>query len=402
MSPSRFRSGPFVALSFASLVYFVAEGMTLPVLPVYVAGPLGSGDVALGLVFGAFSVTALLFRPAVGSFADRRGRRPLLIGGAILLIVTMLGHLLATTVELLIVMRLLLGASEAAFFVAALTMSSDMADEGRRGEALSLISLSLYAGVAIGPFIGEAVLGEDRFWAVWIASAALAVVAVLAAFRVPETRPGPVPEADQPAPTPGRYRFIHPAGIVPGLIVLAGTWGMAGFFAFAKPYGEGMGMDAVAPLFLLYAGIVIAIRAVVPWAPDRFGGRRLAAVALVAIMAGMAVMGLAVSPIGLYVGTAVMALGVAFLPPAVLTMAQIGIPDLERGTLFGTTSAFIEVGFGVAPVVLGVISSRAGYPEAFLLSAAVGGIGLLLLLVANDRGRAYESPSARNASTSSS
>ena len=287
-------TGPFLALSAASLIYFVAEGMTLPVLPVYVAGPLGSGDVALGLVFGAFSVTALALRPFVGSFADRRGRRPVLIGGAILLVVTMLGHLVATSVELLIVMRLLLGASEAAFFVAALTMSSDLAEEGRRGEALSLISVSLYAGVAIGPFIGEAVLGEDRFWAVWIAAAALAGVAALAALRVPETRP--VAAAGSAPPAPGRYRFIHPAGIVPGLIVLAGTWGMAGFFVFAKPYGEEMGMPAVAPLFLLYAGIVIAIRAVAPWAPDRLGGRRLGAAALVAIMVGLTVMGLVVSP----------------------------------------------------------------------------------------------------------
>jgi MFS family permease len=386
-------TGPFLALSAASLIYFVAEGMTIPVLPVYVAGPLGSGDVALGLVFGAFSVTALALRPFVGSFADRRGRRPVLIG-AVLLVVTMLGHLVATSVELLIVMRLLLGASEAAFFVAALTMSSDLAEEGRRGEALSLISVSLYAGVAIGPFIGEAVLGADRFWAIWVAAAALAGVAALAALRVPETRP--VATVGSAPPAPGRYRFIHPAGIVPGLIVLAGTWGMAGFFVFAKPYGEEMGMPAVAPLFLLYAGIVIAIRAVAPWAPDRFGGRRLGAAALVAIMAGLAVMGLVVSPVGLYVGTAVMALGVAFLPPAILTMAQVGVPDLERGVLFGTTSAFIEVGFGVGPVMLGVVAASSGYPITFLVSAAIGALGLLLLGLSARQAR---SPSARNAST---
>ncbi len=390
-------TGPFLALSAASLIYFVAEGMTLPVLPVFVAGPLASGDVSLGLVFGAFSVTALALRPFVGQFADRRGRRPVLIGGAFLLVVTMLGHLLATSVELLIVMRLLLGASEAAFFVAALTMSSDLAEEGRRGEALSLISVSLYAGVAIGPFIGEAVLGEDRFWAVWIAAAALAGLAALAALRVPETRP--VAAAGSAPPAPGRYRFIHPAGIVPGLIVLAGTWGMAGFFVFAKPYGEEMGMPAVAPLFLLYAGIVIAIRAVAPWAPDRLGGRRLGAAALVAIMVGLAVMGLVVSPLGLYIGTAVMAVGVAFLPPAILTMAQVGVPDLERGVLFGTTSAFIEVGFGVGPVLLGLVAAASGYPMTFLVSAAIGTVGLLLLA---GSARRYPSPSARKASTSSS
>jgi MFS family permease len=371
-------TGPFLALAGASLVYFIADGLTLPIYPAFVGGPLAGDEAALGIVFGAFSVTALLLRPWAGTFADRRGRRPLLIGGAVVLVIAMLGHLAATTVELLIVMRLLLGASEAAFFVAAFTMATDLADEDRRGEALSLVSLSLYAGIAIGPFIGEAVLGEDRFALAWVAAAGLAVAATVLALRVPETRPGP-PPGDLAQPSSHRYRFIHPAGIVPGLIVLAGTWGMAGFFVFAKPYGEGLGLPAVAPLFLLYAGIVIAIRAVMPWAPDRFGGRRLGMAALVAIIAGLTMMGLLRSPVGLYLGTAVMALGVAFLPPAILTMAQVGVPALERGTLIGTASAFIDLGFGVAPVVLGVVARGSGYPMTFLVSAVIGSLGLALL-----------------------
>jgi MFS family permease len=371
-------TGPFLALAGASLVYFIADGLTLPIYPVFVGGPLAGDDAALGVVFGAFSVTALLLRPWAGSFADRRGRRPLLIGGAVVLVVAMLGHLAATTVELLIVMRLLLGASEAAFFVAAFTMASDLADEDRRGEALSLVSLSLYAGIAIGPLIGEAVLGEDRFALAWIAAAGLAVAATVVALRVPETRPAPEPGSVTQPPSHG-YRFIHPGGIVPGLIVLAGTWGMAGFFVFAKPYGEGLGLPAVAPLFLLYAGIVIAIRAVMPWAPDRFGGRRLGMAALVAIITGLTVMGLVSSPVGLYLGTAIMALGVAFLPPAILTMAQAGVPALERGTLIGTASAFIDLGFGAAPVILGVVAGGSGYPMTFLVSAVIGALGLALL-----------------------
>ena len=182
-------TGPFLAVAAASLVYFIADGMTLPIYPVFVAGPLGGDDAALGLVFGAFSVSALLLRPFSGRFADKRGRRPLLVGGAVLLVISMLGHIVASTVELLIVMRLLLGASEAAFFVAAFTMAADLTPEDRRGEAISLISLSLYAGIAIGPIIGELVLGEDRFALAWATAAALAVVAVIIGLRVPETRP---------------------------------------------------------------------------------------------------------------------------------------------------------------------------------------------------------------------
>jgi MFS family permease len=371
-------AGPFLAIAAASLVYFVADGLTLPIYPVFVTGPLGGDAAALGLVFGAFSVTALILRPWSGTFADKRGRRPLLLGGAVLLVVAMLGHLLATSVELLIVMRLVMGVSEAAFFVAAFTMAADLTPEDRRGEALSLISLSLYAGIAIGPFIGELVLGEDRFAFAWLTAAGLGLAAALICLRVPETRP--LEGSAEGLGQPGRYRIIHPKGILPGLIVLAGTWGMSGLFVFAKPYGEELGLTGVAPLFLLYAGIVILIRATMPWAPDRFGGRRLAGAALVLIIAGLAIMGAVGTPLGLYAGTTVMALGVAFFPPAVLTMAQAGIPALERGTLIGTTSAFIDLGFGIAPVTLGLVANGAGYPVTFLVSAVIAGAGLVLLV----------------------
>lgn len=374
-------TGPFLGVAAASLIYFIADGLTLPIYPAFVLGPLEGDEAALGLVFGAFSISALLLRPFSGRFADKRGRRPLLIGGAVLLVISMLGHIAASSVELLLVMRLLLGASEAAFFVAAFTMAADLSPEDRRGEAISLISLSLYAGIAIGPIIGELVLGEDRFALAWAASAALAAVAVVIGLRVPETRPTEGIGSGQP----GRYRFLHPAGILPGFIVLAGTWGMAGFFVFAKPYGESLGLGGVGPLFLLYAGIVIAIRALMPWAPDRFGGRRLGGAALVLIIGGLVVMGVASSPIGLYVGTTVMALGVAFFPPAILTMAQAGVPALERGTLIGTASAFIDLGFGVAPISLGLVATSVGYPVTFLVSAGIAGLGLALLSLARRR-----------------
>ena len=71
----------FVLISLATLAYFVAVGVVLPVLPLYVRGPLGGGDVSVGVTVGAFSVTALLVRPWAGRLADRRGRRlPMLIG----------------------------------------------------------------------------------------------------------------------------------------------------------------------------------------------------------------------------------------------------------------------------------------------------------------------------------
>jgi MFS family permease len=53
----------------------------------------------------------------------------------------------------------------------------------------------------------------------------------------------------------------------------------------------------------------------------------------------------------------------------------------ERGTVTGTVTLFLDLAFGIAPVILGVLANRAGYAPTFVLSAALAAIGAGLLLV---------------------
>jgi MFS family permease len=371
----------FLAISLASLTYFIADGITIPILQKFVVGPLDGDRVAVGIAYGAFSLTALVLRPLAGGFSDRRGRRPLIVGGAALFAVGVLGHLVATTIPILLVMRLVMGAGEAFVFVGVLSAVSDLAPEGRRGEAISYFSLSLYLGVGIGPFIGEALLGQDRFAAVWIAAAAMAGVAALFGLRAPETRPAGSSAAGSftAEPLRGWRSIVHPGGILPGLVLLASTTGMGGFFAFGKLYADSLGMEGAGPVFATLAVIVIVFRSLMPWMPDRLGARRAASIALTFNTAGMVIIGLWTDPAGFYAGTAVFAFGVCFAFPALSTLTTLSVPPAERGAALGTFSAFLDLAFGAAPVLLGFVAQAAGFGAVYLASAAVAAAGLLLL-----------------------
>ena len=74
----------FIALTLSELAYFTAAGLIIAITPFFVIGPLGSDEAGLGLAAAAFSVTTLVLRPYAGRLSDRRGRRPLLVGGAFL------------------------------------------------------------------------------------------------------------------------------------------------------------------------------------------------------------------------------------------------------------------------------------------------------------------------------
>src|SRR5215213_7125741 len=108
----------FIALTLSDLAYFMGAGALIGVTPLFVTGPLGSGAVGVGVAVGAFSVTTLLLRPLAGRWTDRHGRRPLLIAGAFLFAVLVMGHLFVADLGWLVVLRLLLGVAEALYFVA--------------------------------------------------------------------------------------------------------------------------------------------------------------------------------------------------------------------------------------------------------------------------------------------
>jgi MFS family permease len=381
--PGRLYTLPFIAIFAATLAFFTSSGVFLPTTPRFTVGPLGGDDAAVGLVLGSFSVSSILLKPFAGRLADRRGRRLLLIAGSIAMVIASFGHLVALTIPLLIVMRLLLGAAEAMFFVAAMAAITDLAPEHRRGEAISLISIALYLGVAIGPVIGELLQASVGFDSAWIAAGILAVVAVALSWFAPETLP-----RESRAVAGGRVAWLHPRGIEPGLLVLCGAWGMGAYFAFLPLLGDELGLDGVSGYLAAFAIIVVGLRIVGARLPDRLGPGRLSGTALTFTATGLVIAGLAPSEVGLWAGTAVFAVGVAFTFPAIVALAVLGIPPEERGAVTGTTSLFIDVAFGLSPALLGLLAGVAGYPSTFLVSAAFAAAGAAWLLIRRSGSRA--------------
>jgi MFS family permease len=368
----------FVVLGCAGLAYFFADGLLVPAVPRYASGPLSGGDVAVGLAVGFFSLSALVLRPWAGRLADRRGRAIAMVGGGIVFAVSVAAYGLADTIGWLIVLRLLTGVGEAFFFVGALTAMSDLAPAERRGEALSLFSLSLYAGLAVGPPVGEAVVGAVGFTPVWLLATASAILAVLLTLRVGDTRDPAAVEAGRTVPQESRFRLIHPAAVGPGLLLLALIWGMAGFLAFVPLYALDLGLPGAGFLLFGFAGIVIVIRSAGARIPDRLGATRSVRLSLLCATIGLATAGSWQTVPGLVAGTAVLGVGVAFGTPAIMMLALQRAPASERGAVMGTVSMSLDLALGLGPASFGLVAAGSERGSGFLAAALVAGAGLAL------------------------
>lgn len=364
---------PFVLNWTATFCLLLSIGTLLPVLPLYAKGSLGQTGVGIGLAVAMASPTAFLFQPLAGRLGDRRGRRLLIVGGGLVAAIAIASYTSADSLGLLVALRLLTGVGEAFIFVGTATVVNDLAPDERRGEALSLYSLAVWGGLAVGPLLGELVLGEDRYDAVWLTAAACALLGGVVGLAIPETRPAA-------ARAPGRRGgLVSRAAVLPGLALAASMIGFAGFASFVPLYAREIGLDGAGAVFALNAAVVVAIRSLGRRIPDRAGPKRTATLALVLVAAGFATVAALDSPLGLYAGTAVLAVGQALLFPALMTLAVSAASVAERSAVVGSFSAFADLGFAVGAISLGAVESGVGVTGVFAVAACVAAIGLLPL-----------------------
>jgi MFS family permease len=364
-------SSTFLLIVAATLATFTAVGAVVPVLPRYVEGPLGGGAVAIGFVVGAFFMATLLARPFAGRLGDERGRKLVIVGGAAVMAAAIAAFPLASNIVVLAVLRFIQGAGEAAFYVGAATAVTDLVPASRRGQAVSYFSGSLYAGIALGPLLGEWARGDGSYGRVWALAAGLGAVGAVLGLGLRE--------APRPAATGARARLVHPAALMPGSAFGLGTFGYAAFAAFMPLYAPSLGLEGSAPVFGLYAGLTLVGRLLGARIPDRLGPSTTARAGLVTMAAGMAILGVWHAVPGLWVGTVVFALGNAFMFPAVLSLALDAAPEGERASVVGTVVAFFDLGQGAGALLLGPLVAVSGYTGPFLAGAlaAIAGLGLL-------------------------
>ena len=359
----RLLTAAFVRLTLADVAYFTATGVAIYTLPLWVTGPIGADKSGAGLAFGAFAVSALILRPVAGRLADTRGRRPLLVGGALISAVGMLGTAYADNLVLVVLLRLLLGVAEAAFFVASIAALADLAPPSRMGEATSYNSLGLYLGLAFGPPLAEMLVRTAGFSAAWYGAAALSLIAAVAAAGIKNLRSG--------VATGGRIRLIYWKAVPPALGFFASVVAMGALFAFGALQANAVGlMPASTPLFV-YGLVVVAGRLSLARFLDRLPALMLGAAALVIIAGGLMIMAFWSTPLGMVLGAAVFATGVTLSTPAFFSAIFATAQPSERGAASGTASVFLDLAMGGGPMLLGLAAQAGGIPFAFGLAAAV-------------------------------
>lgn len=365
----------------ATFVCFLGIGASLTVLPRYVKGPIGAGDVAVGVVVGAFALAAIVGRPVGGRLADAHGRRRILVIGLLISAVASAMYLLPLGVAGLVAARLVLGLGDGWVFTAGATWVVDLAPEERRGQAIGLFGLAIWGGLTVGPLAGELLLSALSYEGVWLFCALTPVLGALIAARVPEVHVAP------PARAPGAARppLVPRPVVEPGIALLLANVGYGTMAGFVVLHLAAQGVAGGATIFTAFAAAVVLVRLGFSTLPDRLGPRRTAAAAGVAEALGLALLAAAQSfPVAL-AGAIVMGAGFSLLFPSLALIAVDRVGPERRGAALGAFTAFFDAGVGIGAPLAGAIAAVAGYPAAFWAASAAAALGVVTSLVSSGR-----------------
>jgi MFS family permease len=375
---------PFVLVTTATLALFVYIGVMVPLIPRLIEEQLGGNEIDIGLNLAIFSIAAVLIRPKLGRFAERHGLRYTMICGALLAAAATAACTFIDSRWGLLPLRAMQGIGEASLFVGAATAISDLAPAGRGAEAASYFSVAVFGGLGIGPVISETVIGKDRFdAALWVAAGFALLASALALLTPPGLRHHAADGGD-------RGPRFHRAAIPTGLVLALGVGGFVTFTAFMPDYSITVGLSGSKWVFATYAGVCLLIRVVAAKVPDRIGHARAVSIAMTFSAVGLAMLFVWAHPLGVFISSIIVAIGVSFNYPSLMAMTVNAVPERERVRAISTFTMFFEIGTASGALLFGTLADFTTKRTAFLGGAGFCVLGLIVLWkVAVPRSRTY-------------
>jgi MFS family permease len=351
----------FAGIFIVTNLGLLAVGATLAVLPDYVKDDLNGSDLEVGIVSGAFALTGIVCRPIAGKLADTRGRKPTVIGGALLAAMAGALYFVPAGIPGLIVARLFLGAGEGTVFTAGSAWNVDMAPQERRGRMIGLYGLAIWTGLTLGPPIGVLLEHAGGVNLVWAFAAGAPLLGAAIAARLPEQY--------EPTEASRRGPFISREALGPGVTFALSVFGFAAVAAFIVLSLDERGIGHGPEVFSVFAATVVATRLLAGGLPDRIGAARCAAGAASVETLGLILLGAAEELAVVIAGAIAMGAAFSLLFPSLSLVAVNRVGPERRGHAMGTFTAAFDLGMLVGSPIVGAAAALGGYSAAFYVAA---------------------------------
>ncbi len=340
---------------------------------------MGGNPHTIGWVMGAFSISAVLSRPAMGKLAVRQGEYWVISGGMALSLISSLSYYFITLFgPFMLFIRVVHGLGFSAFIAGSFSLVAKGASPLRRGAAFSMIGVSLMAAIALAPSIGEVVVSRYGFSGLYVAAAGSVVLGWLA--LVCAMGPGPwTPGADEreevrylPILKNRAFFFL----LCSTLIFAHSQATVANFLALIAAKNDA----SAGPFFFFSYLTAIVVLLILGRLVDRYGKVFLTCLSYPLLSLGIILVPNTIQS-HLFAVTAMMfgsGMGVLFATHNALAASHGSIK--EKPAVMSLFTGVYDTGFITGAVVSGWLANQVGLDMLFISSGVFAFMGLLIAM----------------------
>jgi len=375
-------------LTAASFFVAVGFGVIVPAMPLF-AKSFGVSNSAVGLIVSAFAIARFSSGLLSGKLVDKFGERMVFAVGILMVSFFTLLCALAHSYTQLLIFRSAGGLGSSMFSVAASSIIMRSVSDDQRGRAQSVYNGAFLVGGIAGPAIGGALSAISLRAPFFTYSVTLFCAGAIGFFFLSPGRPSAkvnnddgenmtIPDALRLQP----YRTALILSFVTSWVLFGLRSSILPLFVTEELHSTTAIVGLGFTLSALFQGLLLLPAGTL----SDFRGRRMAlSIGTTFVMAGVLILVITVHPWMYLAGMSIMGLGGAFLST---TPANI-VGDVIRGKsgqVIALWQMAGDAGMIIGPVTVGFLSDVFSFRTAFMATAAVFSISVLL---------AYQLPETR-------
>ena len=352
-----------------------------------------ASDSLAGLVVGLFIVGSLIGRFITGKYVNSFGPKKILIFGLICLIITQLLYFIPGSVWFLMIVRLLNGIATAIATTATGTIAAYVTPPTRKSEGISLFSLSLVLGTAIGPFFGMLLMNSFSIQILFMICVILGVLSGLLSLFIKidfKTVASKNDTSNRKAFSLGNFiaKEAIPVAIVMMLIGVTYAAILTYLQAFAV---ERNLVTAASYFFIFYAVASLVTRPIAGRLMDDKNENVVVYPAFIFLIISFSMLMFSFDGWVLLIAGIALGIGYGNLSSSMQAIAIKVSPSTKYGLATSTYFIGLDIGIGFGPSFLGLFTHMITYSQLYGIMALLGIITLFIYFVVHGRNVKHQS-----------
>ncbi|UEX90426.1 MFS transporter [Staphylococcus ratti] len=353
-----------------SLLLYLTMYLLIVVMTEYTVEKYHVSDSIAGLVMGIFIVGALLGRFITGRFINVIGPKKVLLLGLSAFLITQCFYFVESSLLFLMMTRLLNGFALAIASTATGTIVALISPVNRRAEGISLFSLSLVVGAAIGPFLGLLLSHQYPTYVLFTLCVIIAFFALLLSFVLNVPFEKTTLTSEEKSFKLSQFVSI-PALPIASVMLICGL-GYASVLSFIQSYAGELNLVTLASYyFIAYAVASIITRPLVGKLIDQYSENAIAYPALLLFCISLIALAILQPQTGWLLIVSGVCLGMGYgSMTAVCNVAAIKVSDKDKmGIATSTFYIGLDFGLGFGPFILGFATTTLGFSTMYVMTA---------------------------------